>query len=266
MSNATRELVMSLTAGSSPRQLALMARRQREIGDLARHIVAVDGSSETYRAAGLQTVSLDRSWIERRHRERIENYNAQSTLVPGNGDLFFLDACRQIRHIDYHRLWMIEDDVEWSGHWGDFLTRYDTFEGDLLGTNLRSYDQSTDWYWWRTFAPPDRIPREKWLVAFYPTRRLSRAFVDVLLQDDLASWKGHFECAWPTAAAAAGFKVRDLAEVDGPPVYSNTNIGWMTPGTYVYRPARTHGLFHEDPAMYESPNMLYHPVKIQTTT
>lgn len=259
---SSHDIVVSLTNRDSPRQIRNLLRRQEEIGRTAAHIVAVDGECQSFTNQGLPAFSLNRAWIEFTHQERIRLYGAQPTLVPGNGDLFFLDVCRQLEPLPFRHLWLIEDDVDWSGNWADFLLRFESFEGDLVGTNLRRHSQSLDWYWWSTFAPPAHIPMSDWLVGFYPTRRVSRRFIELILADDRASWRGHFECAWPTVARAEGLLVRDFAEVDGPSVYENVNEGWMGPGTYVYRPVRSDGYFHEAPFNLQQRDMLYHPIKV----
>lgn len=257
----TRDLVISLTNRSRPRHIENMRRRQRELSPVADHVVAMHGDPAAYRASGLPVLVLDDERITAALAHRVAAYGARATLVPGNGDLLFLDICRQLSQLSFRHVWLLEDDVDWAGSWADFLAIFAGFDGDLLGTNLRTFDADPDWCWWAHFAPPG-IPRAAWLAGFYPTRRLSRACIDLLLGTDHAAWQGHFECAWPTAARAAGLIVRDLNEAPVP-IYRNVNAGDFAPGTYVYRPVLAHGYFHETPTRFAQRNLLYHPIKVQ---
>jgi hypothetical protein len=150
----------------------------------------------------------------------------------------------------YSHIWLVEYDVDYAGHWGEFfaIKRF----GDFVGTTIVPQSESNEWYHWRSFvAPHDARPTR----SFAPIFRLSRRMIDCYVQSiATGKWKGHFEALFPTIALYNGLTIEDVGG------YTNTpNDPYLSPGTFVYRPART-SYFHEWPDSFER-GFLYHPVK-----
>jgi hypothetical protein len=105
--------------------------------------------------------------------------------------------------------------------------------------------------------------------AFNPLMRLSRSFAltyAVMMAD--TRWQGHYEFTIPTAAATSNATLEDLGG-DGAftprsrrrrNYVNNPSDGRLLPGTFTWRPARSH-YFSEQPEAFPQPNKLYHPIK-----
>lgn len=99
--------------------------------------------------------------------------------------------------------------------------------------------------------------------------RLSRSFAltyAVMMAD--TRWQGHYEFTIPTAAATSNATLEDLGG-DGAftprsrrrrNYVNNPSDGRLLPGTFTWRPARSH-YFSEQPEAFPQPNKLYHPIK-----
>lgn len=166
-------------------------------------------------------------------------------------------------------VWVMEYDVDYSGDWSELFLQFDNNRADLLTTTLVPREQSSDWYYWPTAKPPPEVESHHLYRAFHPLMRLSRRFARWYLEQLChRPWSGHYEYLLPTAALWGGFRVEDIGG-DGPLCpenrkgrnYQNTpNHENLTPGTFVFRPARER-YFHESPEEFASSATLYHPVK-----
>jgi hypothetical protein len=184
---------------------------------------------------------------------------ARQELVPGNTDLLFLHFARI--EPDYSRYWFIEYDVAYTGNWSEFFKTFRQSKADLIGTTLRSYAHQPDWYWWPSLEPAPDLDRSEWLRGFFPVIRLSDKLLELVAEAYSAGWSGHQEAVLPTVARYHGRKIEDIGG-DGPYVrdeninrfYTNSRHAEnLSPGTFVYRPARSH------PG--NQSGMLWHPVK-----
>lgn len=168
------------------------------------------------------------------------------------------------RHPWYARAWVIEYDVEFTGQWSTLFDAFDDSPADLLGTTLHRYEINPHWENWRTVRPPkEGVPRERWMRAFLPCHRLTRAAAEALDQAYRKGWSGHYEATVPTVLAEAGLLLEDMGG-DGEFVrpgnlnrfYTNTpSLNELSPGSFVFRPVRA--------APGVEPDRLWHPVKAQ---
>jgi hypothetical protein len=168
----------------------------------------------------------------------------------------------------YQNFWIIEYDVDFSGHWGSFFSDARDYEGDLLGIDLRRVSDDPNWANLPGVATPDHAPADP-LLGFFPILRASRRLVDMYHQKaDQQAWVGHFELVLPSFAEAHGLMVAEIGG-DGaftPPArrgrhYATEKMARSPRATFVFRPARARRYFVESPGDFRSPDSLYHPVK-----
>jgi hypothetical protein len=186
-------------------------------------------------------------------------------VVGGYLDVVFIPCVLAVpaRHV-----WVMEYDVDYSGSWHDFFSQFARVNADVLTTTLAHESDYPDWNWWAEASAPDWVDRADFVRGFHPLMRLSRRFAHryaVMMAD--SSWRGHYEFTIPTAAVASGSSIEDLGGLgrftpEGRAInYVNepSNLK-LSPGTYVWRPARGK-YFHEAPASFAEANQLYHPIK-----
>jgi hypothetical protein len=165
--------------------------------------------------------------------------------------------------------WLMEFDVDFSGHWETFFAQFAANEADLLTATLFPRAQSAGWWWWPKAKIPSSVGENEIYRAFLPLTRISRrlavAYVRRMKEPD---WFGHYEFTIPTVALSAGMAVEDLGG-NGPLCpearrnrnYSTTpDDPYLFPGTFSCRRERD-SYFLETPERFDEPDMLYHPIK-----
>lgn len=166
------------------------------------------------------------------------------------------------------QLWVCEYDVDYAGSWGDLFERVQASEADLLTTTLMYRHEQPKWPWWRTAQAPDDVRPERWIRSLNPLMRVTPRVLDAYATTMSDSWQGHYEFTLATAALAAGAVVEDLGgEGSFVPAGHERRVyvGKSPAGrpkdlTFGFRPVRDH-YFHERPDAFETPGLLYHPVK-----
>lgn len=167
----------------------------------------------------------------------------------------------------YDQVWIIEYDVDFSGHWSTFFTEFASLDADLLGTTLYPRHLSQAWHHWLWFGGPASPVAYPALRGFFPILRMSRRFAEVYAAQVSEAWIGNYEALYPTIAVNCGLAVQDLGGTGPfvPPrrrgrLYSNSDDPALRTGTFRYRPAVSdryfpHGLTgsHKD--------HLWHPIK-----
>lgn len=160
--------------------------------------------------------------------------------------------------------WVLEYDVDFSGHWADFFSQFVSDETDLLTTTLVPHGADPDWYWWQHAQAPASVPMHRWMRGFLPIMRMSKPLIhDYVGAVRSGQWRGHYEFTVPTIAAVNGRSMRDIrGRLDSQKVnYTNTPLDWqLQPGSFVWRPSRA-DYFHENPRGFETRDVLFHPVK-----
>lgn len=174
------------------------------------------------------------------------------SLVPGSAHLPLLAFAQTHAHPHY---WLVEYDVEFTGHWAQVLAWGDQSDADLLGAHLSPYETCPDWYWWRTLRLPEN--RMSCWKLFLPLFRMSAAGVKALMDCYHKGWTGHAEAILPTALVHAGLKVQDLGAI-APAWHPGSIEPWGTPlSSHRWRPEVT---LEECQATFQ-PDCIYHPVK-----
>jgi hypothetical protein len=166
-------------------------------------------------------------------------------------------------------VWIVEYDVDFSGHWSRLFEQFAANDADLLTTTIAAKAETAHWYHWRHARAPGTISDAATYRAFHPIMRISRRFAQAysrLMADP--AWQGHYEFTLPTAAAAEGFVIEDIGG-SGPFVrpprrgrnyVNNAGDGFLAPGTFLWRPSRPR-YFHETPGEFPQADKLYHPIK-----
>ena len=185
------------------------------------------------------------------------------TLIPGNCHLTLLDFYRRHPEFDYY--WVIEYDVAFTGHWGEFFTAFADVDADLIASHVRSYDEDPAWPWWGSLRSPDGAPgpRPSLVRAFCPIQRVSRRALQLLERRMQEGWSGHFETLVPTLLKREGHTLLDLGGTGSyvTPAFRNRfyrGFGWsdgrLRFGTMRYRPPF-------GSLRWPRKSTLYHPVK-----
>ncbi len=217
----------------------------------------------------LHVASYDVPPLLQEHKSFLFSYRSLSALgytifgkklIPGHGHFpllqFFLE------NPDYDYYWLVEYDVRFSGKWGHFFNYFSGTQKDFLSSNIRTFHEQPDWFFWFTLRhPQEKIPHAECLRSFNPIYRISKAaliFLDTCLKN---GWIGHNEVIIPTLLHREGYTLMDFGGTGKftPPELMNkfyTSSGHSTlrgDGTLRYRPVFSEIGNEED--------KLYHPVK-----
>ena len=196
---------------------------------------------------------------------RLDEAAAAGRVHGGRLDLLLVPAALAA---DSAHVWIMEFDVDYSGHWGRFFRHFANNRADLLATSLTSRKLSPTWRGWRDAVAPV-APAEQ-VKGFFPLFRISRPLLQhYVTAQQGGAWKGHYEHVLPTVARQGGFAIEDIGH-DGPYTPAARRFRHYRgdpktrrgpPATFVFRPARP-AYFHTDPTAFEARDMLYHPVKV----
>jgi hypothetical protein len=187
--------------------------------------------------------------------------DAEFKLMPGNIDLIHFRFAHE--HPGYRRYWSVEDDVRFGGDWADLFGHFKRSPAALLGTSMRRRTQDSEWVWWEHLRPPAGVAlpdNTQQVASFLPFVAYTPSALGAIGAGYHAGWTGHYESLWPTLALDAGLEIRDLggagdfvAPGDENRFYTNTGMGKLAPGTFVWRP--THADYEPDSGK------LWHPVR-----
>jgi hypothetical protein len=168
-------------------------------------------------------------------------------------------AFRQNRP-EYDYYWIMENDVEFSGHLSELFGAFSANTSDLLCTSMHLRETNPTWDWWRSLMwKGDRQPDP--VRAMFPFARFSARAMDALIEAGKAGIDGYYEVMWPTVLHERGLAIEDIGG-NGPFVRPGNVNRWYTntlenqnlsPGSFVARPIRFSRGFKR--------NTLWHPVK-----
>jgi len=195
------------------------------------------------------------------------NYWRSNIIIPGSNNLPLLYYWNITRKYDH--IWMIEDDVYFSGDWSDFFKQFVGMQDDFITSNIRRYNTDPSWSWWDSMYHPSKAIRKENLIAsFNPVYRLSSRAMQHLYNAYFEGWTGHHEVVMASLLSNSGFSISDFG---GHGVFVSKgfealfyNNNYWNNGqvhnvvTYRYRP-----IFEYDSifgSMLQK-NKLYHPVK-----
>ena len=221
------------------RQLESM---QAQLGPYAELFLLFDDTNGGYDAAridrlGVRAATWTRADMEVYHelgRDAFDNAYEKLAILRWSAS-----------HPEYEQVWLIEDDVAFSGDWRALIEAHCARREDMLGVELdaEATKKLATWLWKRcSFCTPET--RQQVSLLLLPAARFSRrllAEVDRLLST--TEQAARFEIFFPTLCHR-----RDWC--------SSALIGQRWLGTYRYRPCVSY-LGHAD--------RLYHPVKLDDT-
>jgi len=188
-----------------------------------------------------------------------EHWAALGDPAPGDPDRGIIAFHRLFPNYDFY--WGVEYDTEFTGHWRDFFASFEKSRSDILCTNCYRYDVNPQWRWWNNVTP--EVPIIERIRGFFPLFRVSNAGIRTLDAHLRDGWEGMYEVTWPTIITKAGLNLEDVGG-DGEFVRPENRNRWyrsnlraenLSPGTFVYRPAR--------PWPGAERNKLWHPIKRQ---
>ena len=129
----------------------------------------------------------------------------------GFPDLAYMPAMmsEQVRHYDY--IWLVENDVDYAGHWSEFFYRTMENKADLLTTYAYSRLENRNWDHWGWFKPPPYVSFDQHTSSVNPIARFSRRMLSAYIQAvEYDGWEGHTEALWPTIVRHNGLTISDL--------------------------------------------------------
>lgn len=188
-------------------------------------------------------------------------YLTRKGIVPGCTHFPLLDFARE--H-SYEAYWIIENDVEFSGNWGDLIAACSEDRADLVAAHVMPYKNDPGWIWWQYLASPLHRPLnpDKLLRAFFPVYRISRTGLQQIDRMHRAGWRGHYEALLPTLLNAAGMTIADFQQFGEfylgtrqDPPHALADLEQLS--TLRWRPQVT----FEEFARRFAENVIFHPVK-----
>lgn len=132
------------------------------------------------------------------------------SVVLGNCHFPFIKCYLENQGYDFY--WILEDDVTFSGPWKYLFDKYEEDQTDFLTSQVRTYEDDKDWYWWSTLCVPDDFNLKKLLASFNPICRISNralALIDKRLKE---GWYGHTEVIISTILNHMGLLIKDISE------------------------------------------------------
>lgn len=171
----------------------------------------------------------------------------------------YLDS---IDYSEYDFVYYMEFDVYYNGNikemFDDFATNLKDY--DMLTSKIRTYFQSTNWWWFDNNVDADirtnrewDIPLEEWKRSVNPLTRFSTKAIDLLFKHYKTGPVKFFEFFWITVISFNGLKYGDFGGTGDYVIkgYENKyyrNISYVTAPQIRFRQIR-------------EKNKLYHPVK-----
>ncbi len=242
-------------------------RMQAEIGDRADVLILMQKSAVVAQAAaddpGVASAiyEFDADLLPEKLGYR---YAFLDRIAPGSIHFPFLEFFRA--RPQYEHCFLIENDVEFSGNWGDFVSTTLASQPDFASFHFRPHAQISDWEWWRYLKPS---PADSgWASdtanlwrSFNAIYCMSRRAADLVDTAHRSGWRCHQEAMLLTICLNNGCKTVDLA------VASDFCVAKVPEGqrrmsvefypTVRFRPSVTKQEFH----LRSTGHTLFHPVK-----
>lgn len=270
--SVSKQAVVFLTHRQDDTVLRHFVRLRAETKGVLATFLCVHDLSDTTRLANLPAdFRVDMEEAARVLPARYEAFRSgPNRLNLGFPDLLYMPVLLRSELTGYDFVWLLEYDVDYVGNWEDFFSRTMESSADLLGTTIFSREQSARWLHWLWFRAPPEAPVDVHLRSFMPIVRFSRRMLDLYVDTVRdARWQGHTEALYPTIARHSGLLIHDLGGTGPycPPAWLAKNYSNnpqrinLTPGTFVFRPARSDKYYHEAPERFAERDFLYHPIK-----
>jgi hypothetical protein len=179
-----------------------------------------------------------------------------------------------LRALPADHVWVFEYDVDFAGSWDTLFGQFADNDADLLTSTLMYRSEQPQWNHWKWAKAPAWVRESQMVRSLNPLMRVSRRLLStyaVAMADE--QWQGHYEFTLPTAALVSGARIEDLGNEGSftpPERRSQIYVGKSPAGrpeelTFGFRPVREE-YYHEAPETFQTPGMLYHPVKPGVTT
>ena len=179
-------------------------------------------------------------------------------LIPGNCDLIPILFWKS--HPQYQHVWVMEDDVEYTGDPAELFADLAGKDEDLLATHVAPCVD--DWVYAQSFRSPgtDLGADAKWLT-FFPFYRVSYHALDTIDRRYLEGWDGHHEMTWPTILRSAECSILDIGGQGAHVSEENINRHYIgVPGS-AFEKHGSFGTMHIRLRPGKQKNVLWHPVK-----
>jgi len=179
-------------------------------------------------------------------------------LIPGNCDLIPILFWKS--HPEYQHVWVMEDDVEYTGDPAQLFADLAEKDEDLLATHVTQCVEN--WIYAKNFRCPgvELAADAKWLT-FFPFYRVSCKALTAIDCCYLEGWDGHHEMAWPTILKRAQCSILDIGGQGAHVSEENINRHYIgIPGSAFDK----HGSFGTMQIRLrpgKQKNVLWHPVK-----
>jgi hypothetical protein len=265
------QAVIFLTHLGSERILRHFARLQRETAGLLDCYLCVDiEAGKVIHESLPQHLRIDRrAGLEFFPRRTPQGDRAARLLLNQHLEFLWLPLMVQPPLDAYDYVWMLEYDVDYSGHWGVFFRRVMASRADLLASYVSQEGEFAQWRHWQGFEPPCEIPAALRTRAFMPLARFSRRALTLFRQTfSTATWNGHYEAVLPTLARYAGLSLEDLDSLGPFLAYADEGSRPLPPcsehfpeARFRHRPVVGSAYFHERRKHFPIADRLYHPVK-----
>ena len=185
----------------------------------------------------------------------------QRPFVPGTIDLLWLEAIAQVSPTHaFDFFWLMEYDVDFTGHWSRFFSAFEDNRSDLIVTRICHRRDCEPWRYWPIFDPPPEIAGEHHMMALCQLARISAPLVAKV--GDLynrSRFDGHYEALLPTLCSHFGMILEDI----GGQAFVRGRKWTGNRGRFkANRRGMPTSYFHEDPTAFDRRNKLWHPVKI----
>lgn len=189
-------------------------------------------------------------------------------IVPGSAHFPLLEFSRSQAYDHY---WLVESDVEFSGHWGELIQRMNAAGADLIASHVKTYAQAPNNPWWPRLAAPAQVPTvtapDDWRTfAFLPVARFSARALRTIDQAHQQGWRGHAEVLIPSVLRQAGLEIADLNDYG--PLYRHPDRNPQKTGERPHRMASLRwrpAISLNEFARQLAPDTLYHPIKAAWT-
>jgi hypothetical protein len=265
---ATRDAVVFQVHFASPELDRHIARLRRETQGIIDVFVAFNiGKAAALRPGASADIVITLDKCAATQPRRFAEYRSHGLeSIYHFADLLMMAALTDPVLAPYEHVWFVEYDVDYSGNWGDFFRRAASYQGDLLGTHMRTRSEQPDFDHWFWYEQPDWVKVEA-VRGFFPISRFSKPMIQTLLTEmEKPGWKGHFELVYPTLARACGLTIGDLGDRGSftPPEREQQNYV-RGERTHMFRPPRSFQYFGDDQRRYRHRDRIYHPIKTEWT-
>jgi hypothetical protein len=164
----------------------------------------------------------------------------------------------------YRRYWLIENDVEFTGNWGELIAAVDRGDPDFVACHFCNASERTDSTLWRHQRPSDADSAwanepQNCVKCFCPIYCISQDAISLIDAAYRAGWRGHPETTFATLLSHHQRKIFDFLDfgvfykgVEQDPLFevdALSTLRWRPPVSMIEFEQRREG------------GMLFHPIK-----